>query len=312
MKFQTLPNHLNYIHKKKQFPNPVYSVADDFEEIQSPPFDLLKSNDELKIAILTNSLISFRTKRYSNILDLLIKTRKPKSIFFFIFYKFILPHLFAFTLVYGIIKLENDLNIDCPQKNDHVEIYLIIRDVVLGDFIYLFVLYLVFFENSKNILLRFFLFSGCCIISFNLKYFKIFQINNEKIVIDLFFFPYLFLIISFLTITKFKGNLQKKDYQKLVLSLFLFILGGLDFIVFRHFLIEKIYLQLSQFENNKIYFQCFLFIFYQIYGNVCLWAIQKFKDLISQNLFLLLIKIYISSVICSCIVLPTTRGNGKR
>lgn len=303
MKSLTLPNQL---HRKQEFQKSksLYSTPDDSENIQLSPFNLLKTSR------VTISVDRVKKKRFSNILDWAIRTQKSQSFFFFIFQKFLFPHLLAFAAVFGVMKLENVLELECPKEGEKTIIYLISREIVLGNFIYSWTIYILLFETNKNFLLKVFLFAGCFIIIFFFQYFERFEINDQETHLDKSIFPCLFLMITFIVITFCKGKISKKDYKKVGLSLCLVFIGGVDFIVFRHFIIEKVHSELRKFDHDQIYFQLFLFISYQIFGNILIKLFQKFKNNISQNLFLLLIKIYISSVICSCIVLPLTRGNG--
>ena len=184
----------------------------------------------------------------------------------------------------------------------------------MNNFFFYLAMYLCLFtekyDERTNIILKISIFTGNFLISFILKFYAVFNINGKEIYVDNFFFPLIFQLIAFFIIKKREVSVEKKEYRQIKAIFALFLLGVLDLIILRRYLIEEVHKRLQKYEMHKIMFQCFLFLFYQIYGKMSLWFLQKLKHVISQNLFLLLIKIYITNVLCSCIVLSLTRKQG--
>ena len=266
---KSLPNDFTYHLTKKAFEQCMEQKrnhSENYEEIQPPPSNLMK--------ISTSSINYHKTltkRKQSNIVDWLIISQRTKTFYLFFFNKIILPNIMAFLIIFGIMKFENDLGIDCAKSGEEPIIYITARDILIGDFLYIWAVNLCLFdEKLTNKYIKCLTLLGSLIICFLIKYFKIIQINDKKIYFDVYFFPLLFQMVLFSIYTKSKKNIERKEWTKIFLTFVFLIMSALDLIILRRFIIQEIYYFFAEAKYQKIIFQCILFLLYQIYGKIML------------------------------------------
>lgn len=308
---KSLPSiNSSYIHSKKNlkiFSNPINSTPNSDDEIEPPPLNLLKVSRHTFFKDKQEN----DKKRSSNILNLfIIPIQQQKTLFSLILVKILLPNILALLFLIGLMKLESYFQLDCSHDNEPVLIYVTMREIILAHSFYIWTFYLSLFKESESFVIRICLLIGSYIISFFFKYFKFFIFDDREIYIYATFFMFAFQIIMFIGLNKYKGSLGKEEFNQVLFSFALFIIGTVDLIVLRRYIIEEVYRKLSSFQFYKIYFQFFLFCYFNLYEKVVLSLLVTFQNKISKSLLLFLIKNYICSVLCSCIVLPLTRDNG--
>lgn len=306
----------DYSHSKKHFekiskPNITCPDIIGDCEIETPaisPFSELN-----RVSSLTKNIHHSKLKRKSNIVDIVIQTDNLKPIFLIIFQSLLLPNLLAFLIIVLLIKFEEAVGIYCSNENESAPIYNEIRNILTYDMFYIVGIYLCLFEERLGTKFTWFgalIFAGSFLIILFVNHYKLIRINGQEIYADIFFFPLIFQIGTFIIISKRAGRFGSKEYKKILFVCILFFMGGLDQIILKRFLIDELNQQSKGFQHRKLFLQCFLFIFYQVYGKMFLGFLQKFKGVVLQNLFLYTTKVYIANAICSCVALPLTRKNG--
>ena len=294
---KTLPNASEFSHVKKIFlPHPnvgLYIYSAPLEE------EVIESGNISNIYDIP-SQTQFQNKKKSNIIKGLLLMKKTQNILYLIFKKAFFPQMLSFCLLFIILKIENEFQIDCFEDN---QLYYDIRDTLLYTILEIWIINLLLFQKS-NTLVIFIIDSVCILMNLFIEYFETSQLNFGQLELDLYIFPFLFQSLGYTIIKILTKKIGINEMLKIFLAIGIFIVVLIDHFFFRQYLLELVYTSLKEYERHKIIFQCFLFVFYQTYGIIFIWILTKAYNKISANLLILLVKYHTINVLCSCIILP--------
>ena len=291
----SLPNYPTSTHTKKHFSpisKPCLSIQTVPDDSDFNVFPFQKRNS---LEFLKN-----RLKKSSNMLKRVIEDRK-NNIFLSVLKNIFLPNLIAFLFISLMMKIEDDLQLICHERDKNIFSYLILRDNLFRLYFYNWGVGLcLFFEEKHHKIVNTFIFLSVLGIIFSIDYSEKYVLRIGKMNFDHFIFPSIFQVFVYLFLKIWQRRLRKMEFFRICFAVIMFIFVFIEHFIIRLFLIEQIYLSLQDFPNHKIYFQCFLFFFYQIHGLVFLSILTRFRSKIPSNLFLYAIKYYIINVLSSC------------
>lgn len=311
----SLPNYPSFPHLKIKFSTPIQKPG---ISLQSTPCE----QEDLNFTSLQKREIfnfqQFRKRKNSNILEWMILNKKEKKIFFCILKKIVVPNFLAFLFIFLIIIFENNMHLNCYEEdkmNKFEFSYFVLRNTLFSSFFFNWLTGLCLFEEKSQKVVNVFMFFGVLTITFILKYRGVYLIIIGNLNLDVFFFPFLFQLILYLSFKKYQKNIGKKQILRIVFVIIFFLIGFFDHLIIRQYLLRLVYISLQDIQNKKMIFQCFLFVLYQIYGKIFLKVFIKFKEefgeLISKNLLIFSIKYCAINVLSSCIVLPVVKQDIK-
>ena len=299
----TLPDHSISSHRKIFF----LPVIKPRRTIQTVPSEEIDFN--LK-DLMKNGRQNHR--KISNILEIIIEKGKNANIFLYLLKNIMFPNFIAFLFNFCVIKFDNSMNFTCLGEDRLESMYLVIRNAVFNTYFYNWAvgLCLLFEEKLQKILFTI-MFIGVLIVNFIVNYNRQYILLIGNFSLDVVCFTVLFQVVFYLVVKIYQRKFRKIEIFRLPIVMVLFLLCFADHYIIRQYLIKLVYVSLDNIPNNKIIFQCFLFVFYQLHGKVFKNILNRFKDKIPKNMLIYLIKYYIINVISSCTLLSVVFSEEK-
>ena len=302
----TLPNYL-YFSPKKAISS---SMQKPESSNQTVPIEDFDCSDVRKKDL--NNFKEARQKKISNVLEWIIKDKKEKHIFFYIFKNIIFPQLLAFFFIFILILIKKIMELNCFEQNGFTNIYFLFRDALFSVFFYNMWVALCLFDEDFHKIPKILMFFGTLFIIVLIRHYKTSVLVIGEMIFDENIFSALFQVVFYLCVQIYQKDFGRKQIVRLFLVFVYFIIVAFDDMIVRQYLIKFVYIKLENFENGKIIFQFFLFIFYQINGKIFLGILNRFRSKIPKNCFLFSIKYYIINVLSSCTLLPIVYSNEKQ